>query len=573
MVSAAPSATPAAAHTPGSPGASGSPSASPVVTATPATAPTSSAAPTAPATALPSSTATNGPALTINASSGRLAISPDIYGVTIFWNSSTPSDLVTFAKNIALPANRYGGDGTTRYNWNVDSSNAGSDWYFMAGNGESTVTPGASVDTVVNGNLVNRTKSIVTVPIIDYVNAKAATNCSYPNPPVTNQVSVNGNPAYNPYVTLSGGVQCGSGSNAGGYIADTDPQATDVANSPSLQQPWIEHFVSKYGPGASGGVPIYELDNEPNGWIAVHHDVRPQNIGYTELLSKSIAMAKAIKAADPTALVLGPGDIAPADENCNNGNPSNVTNGTCTSSDDASAHGNTPLGLWYLQQFAAQSPRLLDYYSMHYPGSCCFSTNGTLADMVTAIQRHKAWIAQAYPGTKLAYDEWNRGTGNGFANALATADGLGTMGQQGVDLASFWGLSDASYPSAFAFLMMRDYDGNGSAFGDTSVSATSAGTAELTIYAAQRSTDNAVTIMVVNSSTKAYTSVVSIAGIVDTQAVSVYTYGSTNAAAIVHEPSLPAGATLTATFPAQSITMLVVPSGSTPLSSARPKRR
>jgi hypothetical protein len=480
---------------------------------------------------------------------------------------------VTFAKNIALPANRYGGDATTRYNWNVDSSNAGSDWYFMAGNGKSIVTPGASVDAIVNGNMVNGTKSIITVPIIDYVNAKAATNCSYPNPPVPNQVPINGNPAYNPYVTLSGGVRCGSGSNSSGYISDTNPLATDVANSPTLQQAWIEHFVSKYGPGASGGVPIYELDNEPNGWIAVHHDVRPQNIGYTELLSKSIAMARAIKAADPTALVLGPGDISPADENCNSGNPSNVTTGTCTSGDDASAHGNTPLGLWYLERFAAQSPRLLDYYSMHYPGSCCFSTNGTLADMVTAIQRHKNWIAQAFPGTKLAYDEWNRGTGSGFANTMATADGLGTMGQQGVDLASFWGIDDASYPSAFAFRMMRDYDGNGSAFGETSLSATSADTTKLTVYAAERSTDTAVTIMVVNSTTTAYTSALSVAGITDTKPVSVYAYGSTNAAAIVHGPSLPAGSTQTATFPAQSITMLVVPSGSTPLSTVRPKQR
>ena len=56
---------------------------------------------------------------------------------------------MTFAKAIGLPSNRYGGDGTTRYNWNVDSSNAGSDWYFMAGNGQTSVTPGASVDTIV----------------------------------------------------------------------------------------------------------------------------------------------------------------------------------------------------------------------------------------------------------------------------------------------------------------------------------------------------------------------------------------------------------------------------------------
>ena len=155
---------------------------------------------------------------------------------------------MTFAKAIGLPSNRYGGDGTTRYNWNVDSSNAGSDWYFMAGNGQTSVTPGASVDTIVDGNRVNGTKSIITVPIIDYINAASPWNCSYPNPPNSGQVSVNGNPPYNPYVTLDGGkVQCGSGSNASGYIADSNPLATDIANTPAIQQAWVTHFVSKYG--------------------------------------------------------------------------------------------------------------------------------------------------------------------------------------------------------------------------------------------------------------------------------------------------------------------------------------
>ncbi len=511
----------------------------------------------------PTAASTNGPAIAVDVSSARHAISPDIYGVTIFWSSSTPADLVTFAKNIALPANRYGGDATTRYNWNVDSSNAGSDWYFMAGNGQSSVTPGASVDTIVNGNQVNGTKSIITVPIIDDINAGFAWNCSYPESAYPNQVGINGNPAYNPYVH-PGGDNCGSGSNASGYITDTDVSRTDIPNTTAIQQAWVSHFVSKYGPGNKGGVPIYELDNEPNGWIAVHHDVRPQNIGYHELVSKSIAMAKAIKAGDPTALVLGPGDIAPADENCNSGGVA----GTCNN-DQAGNNGGTPLGLWYLQQFALQSPRLLDYYSMHYPGSCCFSTNGTLADMVTAIQRHKGWIASAYPGTKLAYDEWNRGTGTAFSTALATADGLGIFGQQAVDLASFWGLSDATNPSAYAYLMFRDYDGKGSGFGDTSVSATSADTTRLTVYAAQRTSDSALTILVVNSASSTQTSTLTLSNITVKQNALVYQYTASNPTTIVSLPPIAASATPTISFPAQSLTMIVVPSGTTPLAHTR----
>jgi GNAT superfamily N-acetyltransferase len=352
------------------------------------------------------------------------------------------------------------------------------------------------------------------------------------------------------------GDNCGNGTSAstGQYITDTDVSAHDEPNKTSIAQAWVAHFVSKYRTAAHGGVPIYELDNEPNGWIAVHHDVRPQNIGYSDLTTRSIAYAKAIKASDPSALVLGPGDIAPADENCNGGGQPGTCNG-----DSAAQHGGTPLGLYYLQQFAAQKPRLLDYYSMHYPGSCCFSTNGTLDDMVTAIERHKAWIAQAYRGTKLAYDEWNRGTGNGFANAIATADGLGVLGREGVDLASFWGLGDPSYPSAYAFLIMRDYDGKGGAFGDTSVSTVSANPSELTAYGAVRSSDGALTLMVVNSSSTAYTSTVSLGHFSGAATASVYRYSSAKPGTIVQDAAIAVGTKFTATFAPQSITMLVVP--------------
>jgi hypothetical protein len=491
-----------------------------------------------------------GPALSVDATAMRHKISPDIYGVTIFWDpaASNYAALRTFAKQIGLPANRYGGDGTTRYNWNVDSSNPGSDWYFTAGNGQSNPVPSASVDVIVSNNRPTKTKSIITVPIIGYINNAAPWHCSYPESVYPNQQ------AYNPYIHPNGD-NCGNGVSeaTGQYIFDSNIPYSDIDNETSIQQSWVAHFKSKFGPGAKGGVQIYQLDNEPNGWIAVQHDVRPENIGYTELVNTSIAYATAIKTADPTALVLGPGDIAPADENCNDGGQP----GTCNT-DNSGNHGGTPLGLFYLQQFALQKTRLLDYYSMHYPGSCCFSVNGTLPDMVTAIQRHQGWIAQAYPGTKLAYDEWNRGTGNGFANALATADGLGVMGQQGVDLASFWGLGDPSYPSAYAFQMFRNYDGHGTKFGDYSVAATTADPTSLTIYAARRAADGALTVLVVNETTSDLSSKLKLSHINVNAPVLVYQYTQANLAAIVAEPSLPPSRSLAVTFPAQSLTMLVV---------------
>ena len=414
------------------------------------------------------------------------------------------------------------------------------------------------MDAVVDANRTVGAKSIITVPIIDYINNAAPYHCSYPQSKYPAQQS------YNPYVHPSGD-NCGNGTSAatGRYLVDTNVTAHDTANSTQIQGSWVSHFVGKYG-GGPRGVAIYELDNEPNGWIAVHHDVRPQNIGYTDLVQRSVAYASAIKAADPSALVLGPGDIAPADQNCNGGG----TPGTCNG-DNAASHRNTPLGLYYLQQFAAHGTRLLDYYAMHYPGSCCFANNGTLDAMVTAIARHKGWIAQAYPGTKLAYDEWNRGTGNGIGDALATLDGLGVFGAQGVDLASFFGLNDPTEPSAYAFLVMRNYDGNGSSFGDTSVAASSADSSKLTVYAAQRSGDGAATIAVVNASTSSLTSALSIANLRASQPVATYVYSSANAKAVVAGPTLAPGTKLYPTFAPRSITLLVVPSGTTPLAHGR----
>jgi hypothetical protein len=491
---------------------------------------------------------TAGPALTVDATALGRHINPDIYGVTIFWNpgASNYAAFRSFAQQIRLPANRYGGDGTTRYNWNVDSSNAGSDWYFIAGNGQSNPVAGASVDTIVANNQMTRTTSVVTVPIIDYIDNTSPYHCSYPESVYPNQQS------YDPYLHPNGD-SCGNGVSAatGQYISDTNIPATDIPNTTSSAQSWVQHFVTTFGTAAHGGVGIYELDNEPNGWIAVQHDVRPQNIGYTDLTTRSIAYASAIKAGDPSALVLGPGDIAPADENCNTGGQP----GTCNN-DQAGNHGGTPLGLFYLQQFAAQKTRLLDYYSMHYPGSCCYSINGTLADMVTTIQRHEGWIAAAYPHTKLAYDEWNRGTGNGFSNALATADGLGVMGREGVDLASFWGLGDPSYPSAFAFQMFRNYDGRGSEFANVSVAATTADPTSVTIYAAKRGT-GVLTVLLVNETATDLVSPLSLAH-TSVRSVAVYEYSAANPAAIVAAAPLPPANSLNVTVPAQSLTMLVV---------------
>ena len=51
----------------------------------------------------------------------------------------------------------------------------------------------------------------------------------------------------------------------GGKILDKDPLATDIPNTPDIQQKWVEHIVSKFGNSAKSGI-IYQMDNEVSNW-------------------------------------------------------------------------------------------------------------------------------------------------------------------------------------------------------------------------------------------------------------------------------------------------------------------
>ena len=129
---------------------------------------------------------------------------------------------------------------------------------------------------------------------------------------------------------------------------------------------------------------------------------------------------------------------------------------------------------------------------------------------VRLIPRMKEWVDANYRGTKLAVSEYNWGALDNINGALAQADVLGIFGREGLDLATLWGPPADTDPGAFAFLMYRNYDGAGSGFGDVSTEAVSADQDTLSVYAAQRSSDGALTVMVINKTSGALTSTVSL---------------------------------------------------------------
>src|SRR5262245_61734596 len=101
-------------------------------------------------------------AVTVNvdAAAARLAINPAVYGVAY----ATQAQL----QDLNAPLHRYGGNNTSRYNWQLNADNRGADWYFES-IGEASATPGQRGDAFVLDSRAGGAEPMITVPIIEYV--------------------------------------------------------------------------------------------------------------------------------------------------------------------------------------------------------------------------------------------------------------------------------------------------------------------------------------------------------------------------------------------------------------------
>ncbi len=508
-----------------------------------------------------------GPALTVDAAMDTHPISPFIYGINY------ASEAVAGA--VRLPIRRWGGNSTSRYNWQNDTTNTGSDWYF-----ENVPEETDAAGNFIAQNLRTGTKTLLTVPLIGWV-AKSR-------------------PSGHPYdcgfkVSLYGTQQstdsqwdpdCGNGIRLNGTdITGNNPLDTSIAITPAFVDGWVDHLVSEYGTAANGGVMFYDLDNEPMLWNSTHRDVHPQPTTYDEIRDRSIAYAAAVKTSDPTAKTLGPvvwgwcAYFYSALDGCSPGA-------------DRQAHGGIDFIPWYLEQMQTydqqHSRRLLDYLDVHiYPqiegvfsdslGSAAVQSarlrstrqlwdpayvhEGWIGQPVYLIPRMQQWVSTYYPGTKLAITEYNWGALGYMNGALAQADLLGIFGREGLDLATLWGPPQSvNAPGIFAFRMYRNYDGSGGSFGDLSLQAASFDQERLAIYASKRNQDGALTLMVINKTGQNLSSHLALSNFLAAASARVYRYSSENLAAIVRLPDQSlTNSGFTADFSPNSITLFVVP--------------
>ncbi|MBN9392584.1 MAG: glycoside hydrolase family 44 protein [Chloroflexi bacterium] len=521
-----------------------------------------------------------GPTLTVNVLGQRHSISPDIYGMNGYGTNLT--DFASLMQNIHMPVERWGGNSTSRYNWQTNSFNSGSDWYFEGnpntGNNPANGQPSES-DEMINRDRTYGASSIITIPIIGYV-SKSRTDhlCGFS---VTK---------YGPQQdTDPWDSDCGNGVKSNGTLITTNnPLDTSVAVSPDFMKAWINDMIGKYGTAAQGGVKIYQLDNEPSDWYETHRDVHPAELTYDELRDRTYQYAAAIKQADPTAQTLGPSNFGwyvYAD--------SQVPG-------DRAAHSDVGFSEWYLQQMKLYEQqhgvRILDYFDQHYypaqvnPQNGQYVTLSPAGDANTQALRLRStrslwdptyydeswiqdagfgpieilplfhqWIDANYPGTRIAITEYNWGGLESINGALAQADVLGIFGRERVDLATLWDPPTSTQPGAYAFRIYRNYDGQGSMYGDTWVQASSTDQGQLAVYAAQRTSDQAVTLVIINKTGNSLTSTLNLSNFQPATTAKVFRYSSANLNAIVAQPDQSVTASgFQATYPANSITMVVL---------------
>ncbi|HEY1663565.1 MAG TPA: glycoside hydrolase family 44 protein [Verrucomicrobiae bacterium] len=516
--------------------------------------------------------------ININAQANRNPISAMIYGVA-FASSNELTDL-----NFTM--NRSGGNNETRYNWQLNCHNLDFDYYFES-YPDSSAVPGATADAFVANSKAAGAQPMITIPMIGwapFLGPGRGKLYSYSVAKYGPQTSID------PYLTDAGnGISVTNNT----HITWNDPTDANFPTNVLFEQGYVQHLMSNWGSSTNGGVRYYVMDNEHSIWFSTHQDIHPVGPTMQEIWSKMLATASMVKSNDPNALVIGPEEW---------GWPGYLYSGydqqwsgqrgdyNPTDYPDRAANGGWDYIPWLLNQFhqyalTNNNQRLLDYLTVHcYPQEN--NVSGDAVDTATELLRNqstrvfwdtnyvdpswinsiimlvprlKNWAATYYPGTKTGVTEYNWGAEASINGATAQADILGIFGREGLDLATRWTTPANTTPTYLAMKMYRNYDGNKSTFGDTSIQTATPNPDVLSAYAAVRSSDGAMTLMAINKDiTNATPITANITNFLALGTAQRWQLTSANTINQLSNVTLTNGV-LSDMLPAQSITLYVLP--------------
>ncbi|NOU69069.1 hypothetical protein GC096_34170 [Paenibacillus sp. LMG 31461] len=426
--------------------------------------------------------------VTIDSTKGHRALSPGIFGVNF---EDSPSE---GHSTMNVPVKRWGGNAMTRYNWEIDTTNRGGDWYFLNianDNTDPSKLPNGSLsDRFIQDSKNTGTEVLLQVPTIGWTPKDRKTSWSFS---IDKYGQQQGNEC--DWHEAWCRKDAGNGRNKdGSYLTGNNPTDTSKQVSYDFVRGWVQHIQQQFG----SYVHNYALDNEPMLWPHSHWDVHPQMTTYDEVWNYTQGYAQAIKQADPEANIFGPVPwgwceyFYSAKDGCSPGK-------------DMEDHNNKPYLEWFLgkvEDYRLQTgQRLVDTLDIHYypaENNVAFSSDESklmrkrrfdslkslydpsftdpsswIQEPVNLIPRMHELIARNSPGMKLSISEYNFGDGTGIGSGLAQAEALALFAREGVDYAMRWGALLGNTPLEDAFKLYLDYDGQGSRIEGEVVSATS----------------------------------------------------------------------------------------------------
>ncbi len=406
-------------------------------------------------------------------------VSPLVYGI------AGTGDDPPYVWELGATGRRWGGNGSSRYNWRLGNAwNTNHDWFFR--NVPVSRRPRFSYETFLEEDRARGVETALTVPMLGWV-AKDATSYSFPVSAVGAQQR-----------TAPDLPDAGDGLRPGGERIRASPSRTSVRSTPATVEEWVRAIRARDAAVGRRRVQLYILDNEPMLWHETHRDVRSAPMTYDELLERTIAYASAIRRADPEATIAGPASWGWLEYQYS---AADVAAGVRLRP-DRRRHGDLPLLAWYLEQIRSYErrtgTRLLDVVDIHfYPANEAIgvgANGGTdaataalrirstrslwdptyvdeswIGERMRVIPLVKEWIARHHPGLGLSIGEWNFGAEQHMSGGLAVAEALGRFGTEGLQSAYYWTYPPPRSPAYWAFRAYRNFDGAGGRFLDWSV--------------------------------------------------------------------------------------------------------
>jgi len=517
--------------------------------------------------------------VTIDALTNRHTISSYVYG------GAYPQDASTITDS-GLSVVRWGGNATSRYNWQLFTYNAADDYFFEdfnyseIGDAEST-------------QFITDVKNAGSHPLMTMVML-----------PWVAQTAENGTNGHWSFSVAKYGAQCAVdpyNTDAGDGL-ETDCATTLTANPNDANVPILDQPGTSDPPGsvyrnqwaaalatAFGTAPhFYNMDNEIDIWGSTQRDVHPLPTAYNEMRDTFVTEARNLKGWDPAAMRFGP-------VSCCWWFYWNGANST-----DKGAHAGVDLLPWWLNEVYWEDKvagvRSVDVLDVHaYPDGPDTSTwtyaedqaltariyrdywdptyvseSSTInQEWATFIQPNKtipfriprirATANMIYAGTPISFTEWcaNFAGESDFSTALGDADAYGILGRERVYLSSRWVAPVPTNPNYLALKLFTNYDGQHHSFATTSISDTNNGDPDLfSSYAALNATGKILTVLVLNKDpANTVQAQFTTTGFTPTKMTS-YTLASTNPTQITASATAPWSPTIT--FAPYTATLLVV---------------